>query len=93
LKGGSSTEIIGIVAGIFTALSLLPQLIKVIQNKKAEDISFFFLSVLFVGLGLWVWYGIRREDLPIVLTNTVSLFINALLLVIGIRYKRNANGK
>jgi MtN3 and saliva related transmembrane protein len=58
---GNQIEYVGIVAGIFTAMSLLPQLIKLLREKKAEDISLFFLIVLFIGLGFWIWYGFLRS--------------------------------
>lgn len=82
------TEIIGLAAGVCTSISLLPQLIKITKHRKAEDISLFYLVILFVGLGLWVWYGVRRDDLPIVVTNSFALVINGLIIVLGVRYKR-----
>ena len=83
-------EIVGLSAGICTSISLLPQLLKLPRHKKAEDISLFYLGILFVGLGLWIWYGILRKDLPIVVTNGFSLVINAIIIVVGIRYKKNS---
>ncbi len=81
------TQIIGIVAGIFTSVSLLPQLIKILKHKKAEDISLFYLVILFVGLSLWVWYGVLRDDLPIIVTNGFAVIINGIIIGFGIRYK------
>jgi MtN3 and saliva related transmembrane protein len=83
-------EIVGIAAGICTSISLLPQLIKLFKHKKAEDISLFYLVILFIGLSLWIWYGILREDLPIMVTNGFSLIINGIVIVLGVRYKRAA---
>ena len=82
------TEIVGLAAGICTSTSLLPQLFKLIKHKKAEDISLFYLIILFIGLGLWIWYGVLREDFPIILTNGFSLVINGIVIVLGIRYKK-----
>ena len=79
------------MAGILTAVSLLPQLVKLIKSKKAEDISFFFLVILFCGLGLWIWYGFLREDIPIIATNSFSLLVNGIIIVLGIRYKSMQN--
>jgi MtN3 and saliva related transmembrane protein len=82
------TQWIGIVAGVFTAMSLLPQLVKLIRSKKAEDISLFYLIILFFGLGLWIWYGFMRKDLPIIATNLFSLLVNISMIVFGVKYKR-----
>ena len=83
------TEFIGIAAGTFTAVSLLPQLIKLVKEKKAEDISLFYLVILLCGLVLWIIYGVRKEDLPIIITNAVSLAINVIVLFLGAKYKNN----
>lgn len=82
-------ETIGIAAGVCTALSLLPQLIKLIRYKKAEDISLVYLVTLFCGLALWIAYGFLREDLPIILTNIASMILNVPIIILGIKYKKN----
>ena len=84
----NQTEIVGLVAGICTSVSLLPQLVKLLKHKKAEDISLFYLVILFIGLGMWIWYGVLREDAPIMITNGFSLVINGIIIVLGIKYKR-----
>jgi MtN3 and saliva related transmembrane protein len=79
---------VGIVAGVFTGISLLPQLIKLIRSKKAEDLSLFFLIILLCGLGLWIWYGFLRQDIPIIVTNAFSLLVNLTLIILGLKYKK-----
>jgi MtN3 and saliva related transmembrane protein len=81
-------EIIGIAAGICTAVSLLPQIIKVLKEKKAQDISLFYLLVLLCGLALWTYYGFLRDDIPIIATNMFSMLLNIIMLVLGVVYKR-----
>ena len=78
---------IGIIAGILTSMSLLPQLVKIIREKKAENISYGMLIVLVLGLSCWVWYGILREDLPIIVTNGFSVLVNSLVIFFTIKYK------
>lgn len=82
-------EIIGIAAGVCTAISLLPQIIKVIREKKTEDISIFYLLVLLLGLGLWTYYGFLKDDLPIIATNMFSMVLNITMIGLGIHYKKN----
>jgi len=83
------TKIIGLIAGIFTACSLLPQVIKTMKEKKAEDVSLVMLFVLQAGLILWIVYGLRRQDMPIIITNCFSLVVNITMVVLGIKYKRH----
>jgi MtN3 and saliva related transmembrane protein len=84
----STIEIVGIGAGICTSISLLPQLVKLLRTKKAEDISLFYLIILMIGLALWIWYGSMREDIPIIVTNSFSLLLNVVIIVVGIKFKR-----
>ncbi len=82
------TKIIGLAAGILTASSLLPQVIKTMKEKKAEDVSLVMLIVLQAGLILWITYGIMRHDIPILVTNCFSLLVNILMVFLRIRYKK-----
>ncbi len=79
---------IGIVAGILTSSSLMPQLIKTIKTKKAEEISLVMLITLMCGVGLWIYYGVLRKDLPIIITNSFSFFLNVLLIVFRMKYSK-----
>ncbi|MFL5772470.1 MAG: SemiSWEET family sugar transporter [Flavisolibacter sp.] len=82
------TQIIGLAAGIFTASSLLPQVFKTLKEKKADEVSLAMLFVLQGGLILWIVYGIRRTDFPIIATNCFSLLVNITMVILRIRYQR-----
>ena len=81
------TQIIGIIAGVFTATSLLPQAIKIFKEKKSEDVSIGMLLFLMTGVSLWIYYGYLRDDLPIIITNCFSLLLNIVTLFLRIKYK------
>ena len=81
------TQIIGLAAGICTATSLLPQVVKTIKEKKAEDVSLVMLLVLMAGIILWIVYGIQKKDLPITATNSFSLLVNIVMVILRIKYK------
>lgn len=85
----SHATYIGIAAGICTAVSLIPQLMKIIKEKKAEDISYFMLGILLVGLAGWIYYGILKTDYPIIATNSFSFLVNLTIIGFTIKYKGN----
>ncbi len=82
-------NIIGLIAGIFTGISMLPQLIKIIKEKKGNEVSSIMITILLLGLGLWVYYGFLKEDFPIIITNAFSFLISSLVLFFKLYY-RNA---
>jgi MtN3 and saliva related transmembrane protein len=85
------TEIVGLAAGVCTAISLLPQIIKILREKKSQDISLFYLFVLLCGLGLWTYYGFLKNDIPIIATNSFSMVLNLVMIVLGMSYKNKGN--
>ncbi len=79
---------IGMGASFFTGVSMLPQLIKIYIEKKALDISWFMLAMLVTGLVLWVWYGAKKEDYLIVVSNGFALLVNLNVMVLNFFYKK-----
>jgi MtN3 and saliva related transmembrane protein len=83
------TSVIGISASVFTALSLLPQLVKMMKEKKSDDISIGMLIVLLIGLGLWIYYGFLIKDWIIIISNSFSLIINLVTIGLSLKYSKN----
>lgn len=81
------TNIIGIAAGVCTGISMLPQVIKILREKKADDVSLPMLLLLIAGLACWIWYGIRKQDWPIIATNSFSLLLNVLIVLLKWQYR------
>lgn len=80
------TEVIGITAGICTTSGALPQIVKAVRTKKAQDVSPLMFWVLLLGVTLWTFYGIIKRDWPIIITNGISMLLNGIMLVIIYRH-------
>jgi len=84
-----TTEIlIGIGASVFTAVASIPQLLKLIKEKKADDISVWMFCVLLTGLGLWIFYGVLKEDWILTIANSVSFLLNLSVLILALIFKK-----
>lgn len=75
-------NVIGALAGVLTTIAIIPQIVKALKTKQVDDISPLFLSILIIGLGLWVLYGLLIVDIPIILTNGVSFILNSIMLIL-----------
>jgi len=82
----SIITIIGLLAGLLTTWSLLPQVIRILKRKETKDLSSYTYEMLCAGIALWLVYGIMIKDLPIILANTVSLILASTVLVFKFRY-------
>lgn len=69
--------VIGALAAFCTTVSYVPQLKKFWETGSAGDLSLRMLSILALGVALWIGYGALKGDWVIIAANGVSL---ALLL-------------
>ena len=83
-------QIIGIAAGVLTSTSMIPQLVKLVKEKKADAISPVMLIVLISGLSMWTVYGVMKNDWPIILTNVFAWIVNVVLLILRQIYKKRS---
>jgi MtN3 and saliva related transmembrane protein len=83
----SLSTIVGITDSTFSTLSLLPQLIKIVREKKAENISVWMLFILLAGLSCWIWYGYLVNDPIIMIANSISVCINMLIIFFSFKYR------
>jgi len=79
---------LGYMAGALTTFSFIPQIIRVFKTKSAHDISLIFNAMLFVGILLWLAYGILSKDKPIIIWNAIAAVLTCTLLYAKIRYGR-----
>jgi MtN3 and saliva related transmembrane protein len=68
-----STEIIGYVATFFTSVSWVPQLKKTWTTGVVEGLSKWYFLMLIVGFIFWVWYGVRYDQVPLIMTNIFAI--------------------
>ena len=81
-------EFFGYFAAILTTAAFLPQLIKTLKTKKADDVSLITLIMFISGLISWIIYGYKISSLPILIANIITLILNLLILVSKIYYAK-----
>jgi MtN3 and saliva related transmembrane protein len=78
-------DIVGAIAGTFTTLSFVPQVVKTWRSGCAEDLSLFMFTLFSAGVLLWLIYGIALGSLPIILANGITLVLALLILLLKVR--------
>ena len=81
-------EFFGYFAAILTTLAFVPQLIKTLKTKKAEDVSLTTLIMFLTGVAAWIIYGIQISSRPILIANTITFLLNFLILVFKLIYSK-----
>ena len=82
-----SITILGLIAAIFTTVCLLPQLLKVYKTKSTKDISAVMFTLYCCGVFLWFMYGLFRQDIAIILANSLALIQSVAILALKLKYK------
>ena len=73
-------EIIGLIAAVCTTFAFIPQVMKVWKTKQTNDLSLRMYSIMFIGILLWLIYGIRIDSLSIILANVVTAILVVTIL-------------
>ena len=84
----TNIEFFGYFAAILTTAAFLPQLIKTLKTKKADDVSLVTLIMFLCGVGSWIIYGFRISSFPILIANIFTFILNFFILVTKIYYAR-----
>lgn len=74
-------QILGLLAAFLTTIANIPQAIKVIKTSSTKSLSTATYVMLFIGMVLWVAYGIIKNDLPIILANSISGALCGIILL------------
>lgn len=78
-------EIIGAVAALLTTVAWLPQILKILRERKTSDISLGTNAALATGIALWIVYGFALGSLPVILANSVTLLF--ILMIVGLKLR------
>ena len=84
----TNTDFFGYFAAILTTSAFLPQLIKTLKTKKADDVSLITLIMFLSGVGSWIIYGYKISSFPILIANIITFILNLLILISKIYYSK-----
>ena len=82
-------EIFGYLAAILTTAAFLPQLIKTLKTKKADDVSMTTLIMFITGVLSWIIYGYEISSTPILIANLTTLILNFLILISKLYFQKS----
>lgn len=80
-------QILGLVAAFLTTGANLPQTYKVIKTRSTKSLSALSFSMLFLGSITWVIYGIYRNDIPVMIANSLAGSLHGIILFMKLTAK------
>jgi len=77
---------VGTAAGLFSMASFVPQLIKIVRERRAEGVSLRTYLITVTGFVLWITYGVLLGSWPVAVSNSVNVLLSGAILILKWRY-------
>jgi MtN3 and saliva related transmembrane protein len=86
-------EAVGVGAALFSTVSFVPQLLKLLRENTGEAVSLKMYALTVTGFSLWSVYGILLGSWPLVASNLISLGLSSAILLLKWRYRDQAEAR
>ena len=82
---------LGLVATCFTTSSFIPQVLITWKSRDVSGISLPTYLIITIGLALWLTYGLLKNDLPLIIANSVMVILTASITLMKILFSNKSN--
>lgn len=76
----------GVVAGLCSMASFVPQILKILRERDASGISLRMYAVTTVGFICWTTYGALSGSWPVTVSNAVCLVLVIVIFALRLRF-------
>ncbi len=80
-------DTLGLAAGTLTTIAFVPQIVRIVRVRHADDLSWWTFGTFALGVALWLVYGLELHAVPIIVANVVTLGLALVILVLKWWYR------
>jgi MtN3 and saliva related transmembrane protein len=80
-------DVVGTAAGLCSMTSFVPQIVKIVRERDAAQVSLRMYLVTVTGFCLWIVFGVLNGSWPVWASNAVCLALSATILGLKWRYR------
>ena len=84
-------DLLGFVAGIFTTIAFIPQVLKTWNSKSAEDVSLSMFIFFMLGVSLWCIYGWEIHSTPVIIANIITFLLALSIVILKVIFQRTSS--
>lgn len=85
-------DIVGYLAAFLTTVAFAPQAYHSWKTRDLSGISLPMYSMFSAGVACWLIYGLLIGNAPIVVANSITLLLAAVVLILKIKHLVKHNG-
>lgn len=79
-------EWMGYMAAALTTVAFVPQALKTIRSRDTSGISLAMYVIFTIGIACWFGYGLALGSWPMIVANSITFVLAAVILGLKIRY-------
>lgn len=80
-------ELIGLLAGLLTTISLIPQVRHSLRTRDLAGVSLHMYLLYTIGVALWALYGLDIGSWPVLITNMITFVLASIVLALKLKHK------
>lgn len=84
-------ELCGYTCAILTLISYIPQIIKTLKTKHADDLSAGSWTMWLIGACIWEIYAVVDGGLGLIVSQTLELIMILTTLILAMIYRNSRN--
>ncbi len=77
-----------IIAGILINFGIIFQIVKTLQSKSVDEMSYIFGILMVIGLFMWGIFGISVQMWSVIISMFVAGFLTIFMIILKIIYSK-----
>lgn len=83
----NTLDILGLIATSFTTSAFVPQVWRTWKTRDVSGISLPTYMIITIGLALWLVYGLLKNDLPLIVANSLMVILTGAITIMKLRFE------
>lgn len=81
-------ELVGHTGSLLSSITFIPQVYKVWQTKRTQDLSLSMMFIVFTSTVVWIVYGVGLMLWPVIICNAIICVLSLLLIYFKLTFEK-----
>ena len=81
-------EMVGHAGSLLSSITFMPQVYKVWQTKRTQDLSLSMMFIVFSSTIVWIIYGVGLTLWPVIICNSIIAILSLMLIYFKFTFEK-----
>lgn len=81
-------EMVGHAGSLLSSITFMPQVYKVWQTKRTQDLSLTMMFIVFMSTLVWLIYGVGLMLWPVIICNSIIAILSLMLIYFKFTFEK-----